>query len=480
MKRDILIGFMAVLIVMSASFVLADGAYFSNFYKHMSEPSQKAVILWNGTTETMVLSSALRSERLANFVWIVPIQSSTNPVIEASNMSVFSDLIGFFMPPRNPSLLGLKETAGIEVIGIQKIDVYDIAILKATNANELINWLNENGYGVPEEAAGILQEYCDKNNFYFIANKINLENKYAEQLTLIKNVYPNFLDLNRSEQEKRIFALSAWDSADEVICNVPYEDTFASKFLSKEDYNVLILQYNWADIKEYWECTKNEYSWNSHYKPEIQKLVGTLEFYQLGIGDKISARRDEIYNNIKDKANWSSPWDIETALGQLGEGSATPLKFEFTPEVPFYPLKISSIGEGETTIEVYIISQNPANDENNILKTEESKKITPELKDKLGKQLNIGDSQYATRLSYTGSLKSLNADALFAKETFEIKNMTYGQCVMAEAKIKNQCYASSAKDKSLKAQCKTAFKAAKEECKKIKHNFLETAIYSFY
>jgi hypothetical protein len=75
---------------------------------------------------------------------------------------------------------------------------------------------------------------------------------------------------------------------------------------------------------------------------------------------------------------------------------------------------------------------------------------------------------------------ALKGEVKVKEKSNETKNMTYGQCVMAEAKIKNQCYASSAKDKSLKAQCKTAFKVAKEECKKIKHNFLETVIYSFY
>lgn len=83
------------------------------------------------------------------------------------------------------------------------------------------------------------------------------------------------------------------------------------------------------------------------------------------------------------------------------------------------------------------------------------------------------------------------------------KNMTYGQCVSEFANLKNQCY-SSAKNLSANCtgkdsvnlsseqkaackadvkksinQCKLDFKAAKQECKKIKHNFIETLSVAF-
>ena len=74
------------------------------------------------------------------------------------------------------------------------------------------------------------------------------------------------------------------------------------------------------------------------------------------------------------------------------------------------------------------------------------------------------------------------------------KNMTYGQCVSAAAIVKNTCYATvkqaqtdckaaaNADAKQCKAtykkdtaECKKTFKATKKnECAKIKHNFLET------
>jgi len=88
----------------------------------------------------------------------------------------------------------------------------------------------------------------------------------------------------------------------------------------------------------------------------------------------------------------------------------------------------------------------------------------------------------------------------------EVTNQTYGQCVSAAAKIKNGCYdqvntnyqnclddVSNLTDdkknalmtclttyKQSKTACKTDFKAVKNgQCKRIKHNFFETARYAF-
>lgn len=81
----------------------------------------------------------------------------------------------------------------------------------------------------------------------------------------------------------------------------------------------------------------------------------------------------------------------------------------------------------------------------------------------------------------------------------ETKNMTYGKCVSDGADLKNNCYKTT-KDafsackttaqnttdsknglkacgqtyKKNQTQCKSNFKGAKTECKKIKHNFFES------
>jgi len=55
-------------------------------------------------------------------------------------------------------------------------------------------------------------------------------------------------------------------------------------------------------------------------------------------------------------------------LEKLSIGMATPLKINFQPKIPFFPLKISSLNTGQTIIEVYLNSEKPMKDKNNILK----------------------------------------------------------------------------------------------------------------
>ena len=90
----------------------------------------------------------------------------------------------------------------------------------------------------------------------------------------------------------------------------------------------------------------------------------------------------------------------------------------------------------------------------------------------------------------------------------EVKNMTYGSCVSEATKVRNTCYSGvkafrktclddaknqtdSAVAKTIAKTCKTTYKkdmktcktdfkaAKKQECAKIKHNFLETIGSSF-
>lgn len=88
-----------------------------------------------------------------------------------------------------------------------------------------------------------------------------------------------------------------------------------------------------------------------------------------------------------------------------------------------------------------------------------------------------------------------------AQDNASVKNMTYGTCVSAAAKIKNECYASTkvtlknctatdanaSKGKNVQCKtdykstmnnCKMLFKSSKKDCAKIKHNFFETARYA--
>ena len=237
MKIILLLALISIVLIPCS--VLADGGVFGmSIDQYVYLPEQKAAIFWDGTNETLILSTKIRTEDLTNMAWVIPLPSKTKPEIEKGDISIFYKLAGIFAKPKGRSYtvygpivivpfglcfisgvvaiifyirrkrrdflylsvflfalslvllffflamwmgslsFAFMGEGGVEPIEIKKVDFYDVAILKATNATALVGWLNENGYVVPESAVPILQDYCDKENFYFIANKINLEDRY--------------------------------------------------------------------------------------------------------------------------------------------------------------------------------------------------------------------------------------------------------------------------------------------------------------
>jgi len=168
----------------------ADGGFFSSYYHHLTAPDQKAVISWDGETEEMIILSSVRSDDLSNLAWVLPIQSSEKPEVEEGNVTIFEELARFFSPERqgfgkNILAPGEGDAGGVVVIEQKEIDVYDITILKATDSQLLLDWLNDNQYKIPEKTKPILDKYVNKGDMYFIANKIDLRNKFVDEIAKI-------------------------------------------------------------------------------------------------------------------------------------------------------------------------------------------------------------------------------------------------------------------------------------------------------
>lgn len=207
----------------------------SQIESEINLPSQEVIIDWDGNYENMAISTGIKTKDLVDLAWIIPIPSKIKPEVEKADAELFQKvpylfseikrmerskssglglLIILFLPvlifisllfqeKRNirslivwsffilvwififgsiilVSLGGARggigtEVSPIEVIETKKVGVYDIVILKATDAEYMVNWLNEQGYKISKENIPILQDYCNQPNFYFIVNKINKE-----------------------------------------------------------------------------------------------------------------------------------------------------------------------------------------------------------------------------------------------------------------------------------------------------------------
>jgi len=612
----IAVSFLSLLVLLA--FVQADGWHVSNYQLHMEEPSQKAVIAWDGRVETMLLSSAVKSDNLSNIAWIIPVQSYSKPEVTAGKSGVFEILDYFFARARPstqmvvPSLGGTQ--AGVQVLETKEIGVYDIAVLKATDSMELLKWLQDNGYVVPPEAKGILDKYVAKGDYYFIANKIDLKNKYSAQLEEVDRIYAGkqlqykricdevtqiFYDLGlnnsayhfdykndanwssrmdfcflaqKSNIHKKTTDLFARVSNGSLARNAPelvdidagsektrgveilgeYLNDLLLEEFKKEGVDQVIMVYlgdgleiklnqsvildqidHWASVYPSYVLAGqysgyrsvsnkarvykngamlhsfgvkgidlNQVSSFNGFQPDANVLssdelthmdqwtsglsgqdVEALEVFfsangsaydqfleELGKHFRLAARLaprvigmnrsfGNGFNELRDyehdlfgyrslgeqlskvlSASQSALGSFETrtaleknysglydTLVALQRGLGTPLKIEFQPRTPYYPLEISSLNSGKGAIEVYVLAGSPVTDKNNVLKLDQSKALTPTIKAELQNYVPVSQADYATRLTYDGELNGLTADAEFQNSFENREPVAYGQ-----------------------------------------------------
>ena len=182
-----LIVFTLAFILVLPSLVLADGMIFPDNNEKISMPEQKAVMMWEDGTETLILSTKAEPEDITDMAWIIPIRSETKPEVEEGDISLFFDLVDMFGYRRGPvPLLGIAEGAAVaeevSIVEVKMVDVYYIVILQATDATVLVEWLNTHGYYLPEGSEEVLENYVGED-YYFVINRINLANELDEPLT---------------------------------------------------------------------------------------------------------------------------------------------------------------------------------------------------------------------------------------------------------------------------------------------------------
>jgi len=344
----------------------ADGIYFSDEDLHLNMPDQKAVVSWDGQVETMIISSSVRSGGISNIAWVIPLESSVKPEVTESNMEVFKELTRYlaksFLNYGEEEKNSTWESDAVEVLETKKIDIFDIAVLKADNSSALINWLNGNGYKFSESFEPMFDKYVSKGNLYFVAVKIDLKNRFSREIAEVNDMF------DRLAENRKKF------SSDKKIYH------FIGFITQSND-----LEWRLSQLC----CT----GMHGITVPELIKIV------------------------LNTDVSFEKYRPLQKALNNLKSGASVPLEFKFKPSQPYYPLQISSLASSGITVDVYVIDAYPVEDANGILKVGRSKSISQELVDSLANYIRLSKGQYVTRLSYSGSAAGLSSDAVFKKKT---------------------------------------------------------------
>jgi hypothetical protein len=183
-----------------------------------------------------------------NFAWVIPVPNK--PEIAVTNPELFWELSDFTAAKRRSwnwiTFWGCGGAAapdqeGVDVIEEQVIGPYATAILSATNATALADWLNANGYIFPQEGEEIVSEYIGKE-WYFVATKINAieeDTGYALAEGAIEPIVLSFAS-DEIVYPLRITSLSA--TAPEVLLYV-----ITDHVMVPEQYPLYIGYGNWYE-----------------------------------------------------------------------------------------------------------------------------------------------------------------------------------------------------------------------------------------
>lgn len=175
--RSIIAAISLVLIGFYPAISQADGMVVPMPQYWVQETGQKAAILYENGTETLVISTTFQGNA-NDFAWIVPVPGK--PTVTKGSDELFTNLEKLTQIRNQPQPvpmdalgLGGKETSsGVTVIETKQVDYYDVAVLSATDKDSLVNWLKENKYNLPDSASYLLSQYI-QDNWYFVAMKVN-------------------------------------------------------------------------------------------------------------------------------------------------------------------------------------------------------------------------------------------------------------------------------------------------------------------
>lgn len=67
---------------------------------------------------------------------------------------------------------GVRGSNDVEVVSAQRVGVYDVKVIRATSAKELVSWLNANGFNYGAEDISAYESYITKG-WCFVAAKLN-------------------------------------------------------------------------------------------------------------------------------------------------------------------------------------------------------------------------------------------------------------------------------------------------------------------
>ncbi|MCW4033105.1 MAG: DUF2330 domain-containing protein [Candidatus Bathyarchaeota archaeon] len=158
-------------------------------------PGQKAIIAWNGTTERLILSTDLYSNRETLVLEILPLPSE--PMIEKGDFKSFQKIQNLMVKNFPQDIfLGRESEKSLQIIFRERIGAHDITIVEARSADELYDFISEyikyqkikspNESIINEKTKEVLRDYLSRGYNFWVFDLVNL---YSEVKSIDPIIY---------------------------------------------------------------------------------------------------------------------------------------------------------------------------------------------------------------------------------------------------------------------------------------------------
>ncbi|MEN6520767.1 MAG: DUF2330 domain-containing protein [Armatimonadota bacterium] len=205
--RKLIVVATLLILASAVSHVNADGVFLIDINSNLApgsharditEPIQKALVIYDKGVETLVLQVSYKGS-VSRFAWLVPTPSK--PKVSKVDEPVFHwlhiataprvrywfdathKLYNYSYPRSLAAAMPAPGALDVQVLEKKQVGVYDIAVLRAGNAEDLLQWLRNNNYEITPKLAPAVSDYIQRG-WVFTAMRINTgyQNKVSKSL----------------------------------------------------------------------------------------------------------------------------------------------------------------------------------------------------------------------------------------------------------------------------------------------------------
>ena len=161
----------------------------------VSEPSQDAIIAWNGVEQLLYLQTTLSASQETKVLEVMPLPS--RPTVEATTEEVFkrcASLLPRIRTKRNTSGMDpfgapSVETPAADVVERKQIGAHDLSVVQLLDKTRFQDWIEkkfseEDKLEVPEALLQVIGEYLDDGFTWFLFDEVDLSGELAKKTPL--------------------------------------------------------------------------------------------------------------------------------------------------------------------------------------------------------------------------------------------------------------------------------------------------------